>query len=94
MDIVSTMKQINNESGHICWGGVQQEMILEKNAKEERKTVTDSWLKSVGEKGTVSCNVDVDECDKFVMRNTVWDSYMEERKVPTVPEVLSPIKEK
>jgi hypothetical protein len=31
---VPTVKQINKEGGHICWDGVQQRRVLEKNEKE------------------------------------------------------------
>ena len=67
--------------------------MLEKNAREEWKTVTGSWLNSLGKKRTPSCNIDVDGCDKFVVRNK-QDSYMEERKVAAVPKSLFAIKEK
>ena len=43
--------------------------MLENNAREEWKTVTESRLNSLGKKKTPSCNIDMDGCDKFVVSN-------------------------
>lgn len=69
---------------------------IRKEHKIRKENSPDRLLKSPGKKRRIiSRNIlHVDDFDKCVIRNTIQDFYIQEKRVPTIPKLLTVIKEK